>query len=125
MTNFYISDTHFDHFNIIRLCERPFKTLDEMNGCIIRNWNERVKDDDDVRFLGDFAWGNARHFFDQLKGRKHMIWGNHDKCSRDLPWVSATDYAEIEDGPFKLKLFHYPIIEWNGFYKGHFHFYGH
>ena len=29
--NFYISDMHFDHENIIHLTRRPFSTVEEMN----------------------------------------------------------------------------------------------
>lgn len=39
---FLISDTHFDHENIIKYCSRPFKSKDEMNKTIIDNWNSVV-----------------------------------------------------------------------------------
>jgi len=55
----FTSDTHFGHFNIIEYCNRPFKTVDEMNSKLIRFWNERVKPDDIVYFLGDFCFKNT------------------------------------------------------------------
>ena len=34
---YFTSDTHFFHSNIINLCDRPFKNVDEMNRVLIRN----------------------------------------------------------------------------------------
>jgi calcineurin-like phosphoesterase family protein len=55
MTIFFTSDTHFNHKNIIKLCNRPFTSIEEMNEKIIENWNNIVKPEDIVWHLGDFA----------------------------------------------------------------------
>ena len=34
---FFTSDTHFNHTNIIRSCNRPFKDVSHMNETIIAN----------------------------------------------------------------------------------------
>ena len=34
---FFTSDLHFNHFNICRLCERPFSNREEMNNTLIDN----------------------------------------------------------------------------------------
>ena len=46
--NFYIADTHFGHKNIIRLDNRPFLDMIEMEGEMVRRWNNVVGKKDDV-----------------------------------------------------------------------------
>ncbi len=60
MNYWWTSDYHFSHFNIIRYCERPFKTAEEMDETIIRKHNERVKPEDTVFFLGDFIFKGGK-----------------------------------------------------------------
>ena len=92
MNYWLTSDTHFGHFNIIRYCGRPFKSLDDMNQTMIRKWNERVKPEDHVFFLGDFCFKNSsggksgegvcvssQFWIDKLNGNKTFIKGNHDR----------------------------------------------
>ena len=43
MKTFFIADTHFNHDNIIRYCNRPFVTCKEMDRQLIEKWNKVVK----------------------------------------------------------------------------------
>jgi calcineurin-like phosphoesterase family protein len=135
---FYISDTHFDHANIIKLANRPFADVDLMNKVMVDNWNNVVGKDDFVHHLGDFAWKNPEMWLNQLNGRIIFYEGNHDKgmkeaIARRQLTTSFNDYRkydEVEDhvpelGKIKIVLFHYPIVEWNGMFRGSYHFYGH
>lgn len=83
---FFISDTHFDHTNIIRYCKRPFKSTDEMNMTMLNNWNNTVKSNDVVFFLGDMGFGKgsrrADYWLKKLNGNIFFIKGNHEKISR-------------------------------------------
>ncbi len=83
---YVLSDTHFNHANIIRYCQRPFTSAEEMNDVILRNWNYRVKKTDTVYFLGDLAYGPvihpAEYYLSRLNGTIVLIAGNHDA---DLP----------------------------------------
>lgn len=84
MANFYTSDHHFFHKNIIKLCNRPFNSLEEMHEKMIANWNDTVMPDDTVYYLGDFSFGSAemsKRILNRLNGKKILIRGNHDKTS--------------------------------------------
>lgn len=83
MSNIWlISDTHFNHKNILPFGrESLFSSLEEMNETMIDNWNRVVKPQDTVYHLGDFAFGpktEHKGFWDRLEGKKHLIVGNHD-----------------------------------------------
>jgi len=86
-----ISDTHFGHTNIIKYCDRPFKTVEEMDTTIINNINEKVKKTDILWHLGDFLYGRSE--LDLIARYKKylslinckniiLIVGNHDKYLR-------------------------------------------
>ena len=79
---FVTSDTHFWHANIIRYCNRPWKTAEEMNDEMVRRWNSVVGKDDVVIHLGDFSFGSrekVKSVFDRLNGRIDLVMGNHDR----------------------------------------------
>jgi calcineurin-like phosphoesterase family protein len=114
---FFTSDTHLDHFNIIRYCNRPFKTTEEMNETIISNWNSVVKPEDTVYHLGDFclsARERMRWLGSRLNGHKHLIMGNHDKGKTRLHEAGFESVIRSIHETFKLKngmtvhLAHYP-----------------
>ena len=131
---YFTADTHFDHSNIISLNGRPFKDVNQMNEKIIQNWNSCINDDDEIYVLGDFTFnGNgfdANNILKRLNGIKYLIKGNHDKFVNDesfdqkyFEWIK--DYYELNYQKIKLVLFHYPILEWAGFFKDSIHLHGH
>ena len=70
---YFISDTHFNHKNIIKYCSRPFKDVEEMNKVLIENWNNTVTDFDTIFHLGDVALTNEsemKEIISKLKGKK-------------------------------------------------------
>ena len=42
----FVSDLHLGHKNIVDLCNRPFKDVDEMDSALIEKWNRKVKKND-------------------------------------------------------------------------------
>ena len=50
---YFTADTHFGHYNVIRFCDRPFASAEEMDKAMIQNWNDRVTGNDTVYILGD------------------------------------------------------------------------
>lgn len=132
---FFTADTHFYHAGIISLCRRPFATVKNMNNVLIRNWNSYVTDRDEVYVLGDFLFGgnakDANYTLRRMKGKKYLIRGNHDDTYlKDsefdhslFEWVK--DFFILRHDNCDFVLFHYPILEWPGFYSGACHLYGH
>lgn len=118
--DYYISDTHFGHANIIRFTGRPFDSVEEMDKALIANWNARVGPDDHVWHLGDFGYRNsmsAANYLAQLNGHKHLIIGNHDHKSLmrqvDLDtWFETVAYAtsRTDAGNRRIWMSHYPLL---------------
>lgn len=97
-----IADTHFFHKNIIKYDGLPFNNVEEMNKCIIKKWNRKIRDNDIVIHLGDFGFGNKekiKEIVKQLKGKKILILGNHDKHSKSF---YRSIFDEVYNGYYRL-----------------------
>jgi len=131
---FFTADTHFCHSNIIGSCERPFTDVFEMNKAMIDNWNSLITNRDEIYILGDFLYKgkgkDANEILSKLKGRKYLIKGNHEKYLDDpefkpeaFEWIN--NYHIFKHEGVKIVLFHYPMLSWDGSYRGSVHLYGH
>ena len=128
---YYISDLHLGHANIIKLCNRPFFDVDEMNTALISNWNNRVTNGDTVYICGDLMFRSATDpelFLRSLKGKKHLIPGNHDsawmkKVILSQYFESVENLMVFSNGKHKITLCHYPMMSFDGKYliHGHIH----
>lgn len=79
----FSSDLHLGHANIIRYCDRPFADVDAMNRGLVERWNAVVAPADTVWVLGDVAMGRISESLPvvgSLNGTKHLLSGNHDRC---------------------------------------------
>jgi len=91
MNLFFSSDFHLGHWRIANYCNRPFKSLIEMDNAIIRNVNERVREEDTLFHIGDFCFSHSSeasdapkkpyaYYRDQINCRNIIfLRGNHDK----------------------------------------------
>jgi len=126
----FTADLHLGHQNIIRYCDRPFKTYQEMDEVLIANWNSLVKSRDIVYILGDFSMmtsqGILAKWFHQLNGKKILIIGNHDsKACINLPWTAVHDVKMLKHNKYKIWLSHYAHRSWPDSFGGSFHLFGH
>lgn len=130
---YFTSDWHLRHKNILRICDRPFSSIEEMEQSLISNWNNKVDKNDEVYILGDFGFFSNYHavneVLDKLNGHKHLIIGNHDKYlkqNRDkLKFDSIKDYKKIKHEGVEFILSHYPYYEWDGFFRNSIMLHGH
>lgn len=129
---FFTSDTHFFHGNIMRYCNRPFGSVEEMNEALVENWNRVVPRDGIVFHLGDFAFGgeeNWNSILDKLKGEIHLILGNHDmqlarKSVMDR-FAEVTMQKVIRVDDRNIILNHCPMLCYSGEERGQWQLFGH
>jgi len=73
-----ITDTHFNHKNMVELQYRPV----DFDRVIVDNWKRLVSEDDIVIHLGDVIMGQKGTLGDiikELPGHKVLVTGNHDE----------------------------------------------
>jgi calcineurin-like phosphoesterase family protein len=90
--NVYISDTHFGHENIIRYCERPFRSVAEMDAVMLQGLREAEAEGHALFHLGDVAlylpalvgrgWLRSRE-------RATLVVGNHDRLPKHVAAYEA------------------------------------
>lgn len=133
------SDSHIGHSGILssRMARpRAFPSIEAHDEAIVAAWNNRVRPEDRVLHLGDFAYGcshaHARSVFDRLNGHKLLIRGNHELRGERLPWeggihdvlgISINDVGMAKAVPVWLS--HYAHLSWPDSRRGRIHLYGH
>lgn len=80
----FTSDQHFGHANIIKFCQRPFASTEEMREKLIDNFNSKVGKYDLTYHLGDMFWRKLQvddcvNILKQLNGKHYYILGNHEE----------------------------------------------
>jgi calcineurin-like phosphoesterase family protein len=132
---FFSSDHHLNHVNILKHCQRPFQTIEDMNEKIIDNHNSVVSPKDTVYFLGDFMWHSnveeTKKMLQRLNGRKHLLFGNHDNVNVMEKMVelkslaSAQQVLDLKIDHRHYWLSHYPHRSWPSRTHGSAHLFGH
>ena len=123
MSEIYVtSDWHFCHNQPFLFEPRGFSTPEEMNAAIIKNHNKIVTDEDDVYCLGDCIMNDNEEgikCIKQLKGKIHIIRGNHCTDARIALYKECWNVVEVCDAKFlkvdkqNFFLSHYPCLTSN------------
>lgn len=127
---FFTADSHFGHSGIIRMCERPWSNVEDMDEALIAGWNAVVSPGDVVWHVGDFAHrldaAKMRSIFERLNGDKHLVPGNHDhEDTFALGWKSISPLVEVVVDKTRIVMCHYSLRTWPGQRKGAIQLYGH
>ena len=82
---FFTSDFHLFHDNVLKFDNRPFDDVFDMHRDIENKWNEVVRPNDIVIYLGDLSFAKSADkplvntMLHCLNGEIHFVMGNHDR----------------------------------------------
>ena len=117
---FFTSDLHLCHSKDFLYAPRGFTNVIEHNEAIVKNWNSIVGDDDVVYILGDLMLNDnetATKYFNQLRGYKILVRGNHDteeRWNNIYPNLRGVIYQEtaiyVSLNGYHFYLSHFPAI---------------
>jgi len=123
---FFTADEHYGHKNIIRFCDRPFLSIEEMDRTIIDRNNQMVGNNDTVVHVGDFTLKNtsiAKRYISQLNGNHIFIRGSHDYWLKGTQKLVTMWEKKIE-GQYIVAC-HYAMRHWPRSYHGSWQVHGH
>lgn len=119
---YFTADLHFNHDRAFVYAPRGFDNVEDMNETIIKNWNEIITDEDDIYVLGDLMLGDLEKGLEclsRLKGKIHIVRGNHDTDRRWEAYKLASNVVEaaaaiyLKYGKFHFYLTHFPCMTGN------------
>lgn len=120
---YFTSDEHYDHFNIIAYCKRPFHSVTEMQSALIDRHNSIVKTEDIVIHAGDFCFQEqtAKKIIPLLNGKHIFIRGSHDS------WLhrKAVQIWEKKIENILVVVCHYSMRTWPKSHYNSWQLYGH
>ena len=138
--NYFSSDWHLGHTNVIKYDSRPFSNTEEMDKEIISRATDLLKEGDSLYYLGDFALTRSKNAMEGYI--KAIAWtgadlffvrGNHDKKDTirlyerygtylgEQKKIKLEDEGEIQE----IVLNHYSMRVWDKSHHGAWHLYGH
>jgi len=123
---FFTSDEHLGHANIIKYCNRPFNSVQEMDAHLIQCHNRVVSKGDTVVHAGDFTLIKdfrkiKRNYIDKLNGNHIFLKGSHDY------WLE-NDHLVIFQKTIKsqfLVVCHYAMKTWHRSHYNSWQLHGH
>lgn len=121
---FFTSDEHYGHKNILKFCNRPFNTIEEMDEILIQNHNNVVGKRDIVIHAGDFTLRKneaAQKYIKRLNGTHIFLMGSHDR------WMylkHPTIWQKLINKTY-IVVCHYAMRVWPRSHYGSWQLYGH
>jgi calcineurin-like phosphoesterase family protein len=129
----FCSDHHFGHANIVKLCNRPYDDVIQMEKDLVLRHNAVVRPGEVVYFIGDIVWDKrSMDILPSLHGVHRFVLGGHDLkffAARTpgalIPGVRKYEIWEVDIEGQPLVLCHFPLREWNRSHYGAWHLHGH
>lgn len=126
---FFTSDLHLGHANIIKIKNRPFADITEMDEALTDNINSICTSRDTLVILGDLAFRQSPEKTEeklrQMNPKLVLVRGNHDADYDRKYFLAVKDYLETGLYNRKVVMSHYPFLEWNGYFRKSLHLHGH
>ena len=126
----YLSDLHLGMKKMAE--KRGFASVKEHDEAVLQSINGAVRRSDTLYLLGDITdyQTDPAPYLARIRCRKVLVAGNHDRrWMRRAQFLKqferAAETLTVRDAGTKVFLCHYPCAEWDGWYKGHWLFYGH
>ena len=130
----FTADFHLGHKKILKYCNRPFSSAEEMDNLILTNLNLSLVKGDTLYYLGDLSFGiePAKRFINIIHNKSiNLVFfkGNHDKGdilnllkTNNIPILglkTITIHASI------IVLCHYSMRVWDRSHFNSFQLYAH
>ncbi len=112
--DFFISDPHFGHANVIGYSNRPFADVDEMDRELVARYQAVVQPHHTVLWLGDCFFcrpERAAEILAALPGRKILCRGNHDRSAAAMSRMGfdlVVDSVTLHIAGHTVRACHFP-----------------
>lgn len=125
---YFMGDLHYNHENVLKFDNRPFKNVSEMNNFLVNELKTKLTENDILFDLGDMFWKTEesiiRNFIDEIPTKNiYKILGNHDnenlfKYSLCNKFKALGDLFDVNikymEKNYSIVLSHFPILSWRG-----------
>lgn len=126
MKYFFLSDEHYGHSNIIKYCDRPFSSVEDMDNQIIKNCNSVVGPDDFFIHGGDFTLSrNSDKYIRRLNGHHIFLRGSHDYWMDNKKDICFSQIWENNINGIYVVVCHYNMRTWPRSFHGSIQLFGH
>lgn len=137
--NYFSSDFHLGHANILRFDNRDFRTIREHDEFLIKMCMKTLKKGDNFYYLGDFALTSkpiAKGYIETLASsgaNLFFIKGNHDKYDNIGLFQTYGAYLgekktvkiDYKGDVYPIVMDHFANRVWDRSHHGVYHLYGH